>query len=457
MELSEIKNPLHVLKQLLKCPSITPESAGVVEITCELLSLLGFSSEIIEFTSSPEDQLQSYPVTNILATLGRGKQALAFCGHLDVVAPGPEEAWSSPPFAAEVLEGKIIGRGAEDMKGGIAAFIAAVAKARSDLDLNKYTLVMLLTLDEEKLAVNGVRKLIKYATTNQKLNLEACLIGEPTCQHKLGDCLKVGRRGSLNFAIKIAGTQGHVAYPELYHNPVPEAGRVISALYELNLGAEHSDFERSNLEITIVQSSSDTLNIVPKQVAVKGNVRFNPKYTLAALKDKILQAVCSALSSYGAEGLSSYQKCGPGGASSHGKWVPQDALKEVPERQKEPKNNVWPLNPLTYTFNVPNCRCEVEFLADESEPFISSCHTPLAQALIAAIQDITLVVPTPNTWGGTSDARFIRPYCEVVEFGLLEKTLHQVDEHIKIEDLEKLTNIYAEFLRKYCGLGRGEV
>jgi len=373
-----------LLQQLIKCKSITPDNDGVLELVQNTLTKLGFIVEIIEF----EDK-NSYSVKNLYAKLGKGNNNLAFCGHLDIVPPGDLKAWEVPPFSATIKDGAIIGRGAEDMKGNIAAFIAAVASILKSFNQDSNSLIIMLTLDEESLAINGIKKLIKHIVEKKQLKIDACLLGEPTCKSYIGDCIKIGRRGSLNFVIKAKGKQGHVAYPSLFNNPTKVANKVISKLLDIDFSAKAKDFEPSNLEITGVNSSSSVYNIVPSEVEIKGNVRFNNAYTL----DEVKQKITSSVNEF---------------------------------------NNI-----------------EIDFMPDYSSPFITSNNSKLYLALQKAIVTVTNKVPQSNTFGGTSDARFIKDYTDVIEFGLLEKTLHQANEQVKIQDLEILTKIYATFLEEY--------
>lgn len=380
-------NQISILQQLVKCKSITPEDDNALAITKTILESLGFIVEIIEFTEK-----NTYPVKNMYAKLGTGNNYLMFCGHLDVVPEGDKKAWSSPPFAAEIKDNAIFGRGTEDMKGGIACFIAALSNIKDSINLKENSVAVLLTLDEEKLAINGIKKLLKYVILDKKQNINECLLGEPTCINYVGDCIKIGRRGSLNFTITINGKQGHVAYPSLFINPVDDANTTITNLTNINLSKTSNYFEKSNLEVTSVNTSSDVYNIVPKEIIIKGNVRFNDSYSLDYIKRQI-----------------------------------KDSIKDC-------------------------STAEVEFMSDASTPFVNNTESKLYLCLENAIARVTNKRPSNNTFGGTSDARFIKDYMPVIEFGLLEKTLHQVNENVKLEDLQTLTNIYTAFLKEYFNI-----
>lgn len=378
---------VQLLQQLIKCKSITPNDDGVLDIAQDVLSKLGFAVEIIEF----EDK-DSYSVKNLYAKIGNGSNILGFCGHLDVVPAGDLNAWDVPPFSAAIKNNTIIGRGAEDMKGNIAAFISAIANVLPQFNYANDSLIIMLTLDEESLAINGIKKLIKYVVEDKKEKLADCLLGEPSCKSYVGDCIKIGRRGSLNFIIKAKGKQGHVAYPSLFNNPIAISNNIITKLLAIDFSSSAKGFELSNLEITGVNTSSDVYNIVPGNVVIKGNVRFNNSYTLSEVQQKITDSL---------QGFS-----------------------EV----------------------------SIDFLADASSPFISDSNSKLYLALENAIISVTNKKPESNTFGGTSDARFIKDYVNVIEFGLLEKTLHQANEQVSLQDLTILSQIYTAFLKKYFTL-----
>lgn len=387
-------DPIKLLQKLVQCKSITPLDNGIIQLVTHTLSELGFTCEIIEFGTSEYSNSTNvltntdYKVKNIYATIGKGSNTLAFCGHLDVVPPGDETSWNAPPFAATIVNNSIIGRGVEDMKGAIACFMAAVSRVLPTLDLENNQIIFLLTLDEESLAINGIQKLIKHVAANQPI--QACILGEPTGITTLGDCIKVGRRGSLNFNITINGVQGHVAYPHLFSNPITIASKILNNLLTLDFSTTAPHFEPTNLEITGVNSSSAVCNIVPAKITIKGNVRFNPAYNLVDLKQLIIKATTDF-------------------------------------------NNVT-----------------IEFAADASEPFIGKLPNCLTTSLQQAIKNITQKETITNTTGGTSDARFLKNYIpQVIEFGLVEKTLHQVNENVSLDDLATLTNIYSNFLEIY--------
>lgn len=378
-------DPVDFLQSLVKCKSITPESGGSIELMQKTLEQMGFFTEIIEFQ---EDG--TYPVKNLYAKIGEGDLTLAFCGHLDVVPEGDSSMWSSDPFLGNIIDGKMIGRGVEDMKGGIACFTAAISEVISNFDHKRGSIVFLITLDEEQIAINGIKKLVKYVVEEKKQNITSCLLGEPTCINTVGDNIKIGRRGSLNFVITVNGKQGHVAYPQFAKNPVPLGLKIAERLTQLKLSDANQDFEASNLEITNIETSSKKFNLIPAFIEIKGNIRFNNNHNLADLKIKI-----------------------------------ESLLEDYKDIAK------------------------ANFMSDASESFKVSNNSKIYKDLKNAIIKVTKKEPLSDANGGTSDARFLKDYTEVVEFGLVEKTLHQVDESAKVEDIVNLKNIYAEFIKNF--------
>jgi succinyl-diaminopimelate desuccinylase len=307
------------------------------------------------------------PVDNLFAKLGTTKPHFCFAGHTDVVPPGDLNAWMHDPFQGVLCNGLLYGRGAVDMKGAIAAFVAAVARILLKHPL-PFSVSLLITGDEEGVAINGTRRVLEWLE-EQGDTIDFCLVGEPTCQEKLGDTIKIGRRGSLNTHLTVKGIQGHVAYPERARNPV---SHMIDILYHLKKGPPEGKsqyFSRTNLEITSIDVGNQTTNLIPEQASARFNIRFNDQHTGAALE----------------------------------RWITQICK-----------------------------RYDSEF-----------------QILAQTIAEITGVQPKLNTIGGTSDARFIRHYAPVVEFGLVGRTMHQVNECVEIRDLERLTEIYQQILLRW--------
>jgi succinyl-diaminopimelate desuccinylase len=368
---------LSLAQRLIRCPSVTPAQAGTLDVLSEVLTGLGFTCTRYPFGE----------VDNLHAKWGSGAPHLAFAGHVDVVPEGDSAGWSHPPYAANVQNDILYGRGVVDMKGAIAAFIAALAHV---LPLKQGSISLLITADEEGEAVNGTAPLLK-ALHDYGERFDACLVGEPTSVERVGDTIKNGRRGSLTGDLLVRGKQGHVAYPDLADNPVPKLIKLASVLTALKLDNGLPDFLPSNLEVVNLEVGNPTANVIPAKASALFNVRFNPSYTSASLKQKIVEAL-------DAVGLS------------------------------------YELN-----WRRPN------------EPFLCPAG-PLVQAVMAAVNEVTGAAPTLSTSGGTSDARFIANYCPVVELGLRNASAHKVDEQAPVADLLTLEQIYAAALKRGFGL-----
>lgn len=325
-------------------------------------------------------------VDNLYARYGTGAPHLSFAGHVDVVPPGDTAAWSDDPFSGAVKDGYIWGRGAADMKGNIAAFLDAALAAIKAGEV-KGSVSFLITGDEEGPAINGTKKIIDWlAARGEKIDF--CLLGEPTSQKTIGDVMKVGRRGTLSGFITVRGTQGHVAYPHLADNPVPRMLKILQALEDLHLDDGSAHFAASNLEIVTVDVGNPVTNVIPEKVTAAFNVRFNDNYSGAALDQKIRTAM-------DATGVAYEMKTDIGGECFYTKPGAQSGI-----------------------------------IAD-------------------AIQEVTGAAPRLDTGGGTSDARFIKSFCPVIEFGLVGETMHKIDERIKVSDLEALVKIYRGVIRRF--------
>ncbi len=368
-------------RTLMRAPSVTPQDAGVMEILESVLGAMGFACTRYRFGD----------VDNLHARLGAARPVFAFAGHVDVVPPGDPAAWSSDPFAAEVRDGRLYGRGAADMKGAIAAFIAAVADHLSAGGPPQGSIAFLITGDEEGPAVDGTVKLMQ-ALHEAGERFDHCLVGEPTNPHRLGETVKIGRRGSLNAVARVVGRQGHVAYPERAENPIPTLIAFLARLKErvLDEGAPH--FQPSNLEITSIDVGNPAHNVIPAEASARFNIRFNTAHDGAALK----------------------------------RWIESEAR--------------------ALDTRFPG-RIELD-LKVTGEAFLSQ-PGPFSDLLGDAIETETGARPALTTGGGTSDARFIKDYCEVAEFGLVGETMHQVDENVAVEDIERLRRIYAGVLKRY--------
>jgi succinyl-diaminopimelate desuccinylase len=369
------------LKALIACRSVTPADAGAQAYLAGVLAGAGFAVEPLSFSAPGTPD-----VANLFATIGSGAPHLVFAGHTDVVPPGDEKRWTHPPFAAEVTDGVIYGRGAVDMKGGVAAFTAAaIAKAKAGFT---GTLSFAITGDEEGPAINGTAKLLAWAQQNGQ-RFDAALVGEPTSQAKLGDTIKNGRRGSLSGTVTVSGRQGHVAYPQLADNPMPTLAKVLAKLTTLTLDEGSASFQPSNLEVTAVDTANQAFNVIPGEAKARFNVRFNDRWTIPALKTHLKGEILA----------------------------------------------------------VADGRAAVNF-EPGSDWFVTEPGR-LLDTLAEAIRAVTGVTPTPSTGGGTSDARFFKEICPVVEFGLVGDTMHQVDERVALSELDALAAIYGAFLDRF--------
>jgi len=372
--MSRLIDPVDFACELIACPSVTPASGRVFDVLEAALVPLGF--EVHRFVSGGE-------VENMFATRGSGGPHFGFAGHLDVVPPG--EGWNGDPFGPEIRGGLLYGRGAVDMKGGIAAFVAAAA----EMSGHRGTLSLLITGDEEGPAVHGTRAIMAWMA-ERGIRPDMILIGEPTSDARLGDIVKIGRRGSVNMWIAIPGVQGHVAYPHRADNPVPKLARVIAALEALHLDEGSDAFQPSNLEVTAVETSSKATNLIPGSARIQLNIRFNNRHRgedLVALVRRTAEA------------------------------------------------------------EAPGATVEAMI---SGEAFLTP-PGPLYALVTRAIRDETGVEPVLSTGGGTSDGRFLIELCPVVDFGLPNATMHKLDEAAAVEDVRALARIYARILRAALG------
>ncbi|KAA0972723.1 succinyl-diaminopimelate desuccinylase [Aureimonas fodinaquatilis] len=381
-------DPVANLAALIACPSVTPQEAGSLTVLEQQLATLSFEVErpIFSEDGTPD-------VENLLARYGSAGPHLAFAGHTDVVPPGDLQDWRHPPFAAVVENGRLFGRGAVDMKGGIACFVAAVARLHQRNALPQGQISLLITGDEEGPSVNGTEKLLAYALA-QGQQYDACLVGEPTNPDALGDMMKIGRRGSLSGVLTLTGRLGHVAYPHLASNPLRAVAAVLQALQQEPLDNGTPDFQPSNLEVTGIDTGNPAVNVIPARVKLAFNIRFNDVWNVASLKGEVQRRVSEALASSSISG---------------------DIAQNLEWRERAG---------------------EVFLTRDES----------LVQSLAGAIEQVTGRHPQLSTSGGTSDARFIKNYCPVVEFGLVGQTMHMANEYVALSDLETLTAIYETFI-----------
>jgi len=378
-------DPLDLAQRLIGRPAVTPTDAGALGVLEEALRPLGFRCRRLQFEGDG-----AAPVDNLYARIGDRAPNFCFAGHTDVVPPGDEAAWSAPPFAAEVRGGALWGRGAADMKSAIAAFVGAAA-AHLRAGPLAGSISLLITGDEEGVAINGTRKaLAQLAAEGETIN--HCLVGEPTNPDALGDMIKIGRRGSMNCILKVAGQQGHVAYPQQALNPIPVLIRIPDRLLTEPLDDGYEGFQPSNLEATTVDVGNGVENVIPPVAEARFNVRFNPNWTGAALEAHLRDLIARAGEGSGAD---------------------------------------------------VDLRCRLS-----GEAYLTS-QGPYTDLLQEAVEAVTGRRPDLSTSGGTSDARFIRAYAPVAEFGLIGRTMHKIDEHVAVSDIETLTAIYTDILRRY--------
>jgi len=382
-------DPIAIARDLIRCRSVTPDDAGALGVLHDVLTKVGFAVHRTTFAEPG-----TAPVDNLYARIGTQKPTLVFAGHTDVVPPGDEAAWRHPPFAGEITGGKLYGRGAVDMKGAIACFVAAALDhlAANGGQPKKGSISFLITGDEESVAVNGTVKLLQWAAARGE-TFDHCILGEPSNVEALGDTIKAGRRGSLNATLAVTGRQGHVAYPDRADNPIRGLVHLIAALQApLDEGSEH--FDPSHLEFTSIDVGNEIVNIIPATARARFNVRYNDRHSQAAIKTLIEHRAQAA-----AAGRVQFSLA----------WQPSNA----------------------------------DVFVAEPGPF-----TELA---IAAIAEVTGRRPKLSTSGGTSDARFIKDYCPVLEFGLVGQTMHQVNECAPVADLVTLTAIYRRMIERYFG------
>src|SRR4051794_5312195 len=378
---------LTLARDLLRCPTVTPEEGGALALIEGVLKGAGFDVHRITF-SAPD----TAPVENLYARIGSAAPHLVFAGHTDVVPPGDEASWQHPPFAGDIAEGALYGRGAVDMKGAVACAVAAT------LDYLKGaggkpngSISFLLTGDEESVAVNGTIKLLQWAASRGE-KFDHCLLGEPSNAAAVGDTIKIGRRGSLNATLVITGKQGHVAYPERADNPVRGLVTLMSALMAEPLDHGSANFGPSNLEFTSIDIGNTTVNLIPGEARGRFNIRFNDCHSQSSLRMLIETRARMA-------------------AGEHVRW-------------------------------------HIDWQPSNSDSFVTT-PGPFLDLVVGAIKDITGRTPILSTTGGTSDARFIKNYCPVLEFGLVGQTMHQVDERTPVADLTTLTAVYRRVLDRY--------
>ena len=376
---------LQLAKELIRFPSITPTDAGVMGCLEKKLKSLGFKTKILTFTEK-----NTKPVKNLYARLGNKSPNLCFAGHLDVVPPGNTKDWTINPFKPAIKKGHLIGRGANDMKSSIAAFVSAISKYVSQNEFNG-SISLLITGDEEGIAVNGTKKVVDYLK-RKKEKIDFCIVGEPTNPNKLGEMIKIGRRGSMNGKLTIHGVQGHVAYPHRAKNPVTSIIKILNEFKNIKFDTGTKDFQPSNLEITKMDINNHAENVIPAIASATFNIRFNNKHTSNSIKNKLNKVIKKIISKDKVKSEINYRVSGEAFLSK----------------------------PNSTTFMIRD-----------------------------VVKQITKINPKLSTTGGTSDARFIRKITPCLEFGSVGKTMHKVDEAVSIIDLKKLTKIYETILKNY--------
>src|SRR6201985_15184 len=382
-----MNDALAIAQALIRCPSVTPQDAGALGVLENLLKPAGFEVHRVTFSEAGFAD-----VDNLYARIGNEAPHITFAGHTDVVPVGDETAWKHGAFSGEVKDGFLYGRGAVDMKGGIACSVAAVLQYLAGHGgTPKGSISFLITGDEEDVSINGTIKLLQWAAARGE-KFDHCVLGEPSNQQELGDCIKVGRRGSQSGTLHVDGVQGHVAYPHRSSNPVPDIARLIVAIADEPLDRGSAQFQPSNLEFTSVDVGNPASNVIAGQARAKFNIRYNDLHTQASLRELVETRI---------------NKAAGNRIKARIVWEPSNS-------------NVFLTKP-----------------------------GPFTDLAVSAIEEVTGRKPELSTTGGTSDARFISGYCPVIEFGLVGQTMHQVDERTPVSDLEKLTKIYRGILDRY--------
>ena len=382
----KIINELQLSKDLIRFPSVTPRDAGAIRFLSKKLKKLGFNCKILEFKDK-----KSKPIKNLYARIGKKRPNLCYAGHTDVVPPGNIRDWSINPFKPLVKKNYLIGRGANDMKSSIACFTAAVSKFLQKKRSFNGSISFLITGDEEGYAINGTKKVVEYLR-KKKERIDFCIVGEPTNPKRLGEMIKIGRRGSLSGKIEITGTQGHIAYPHLSNNPINTMVAICKKLKENKLDKGNKNFQPSNLEFTSINVENKAHNVIPARVIAQFNIRYNNLHTSSSLKRRVNLIV-----------------------------------KRITKKSK--------------------CNFKIDYMVN-GDAFLTKPEKTVFMTK-KIIKKITKINPKLSTTGGTSDARFIRKISPCLEFGLVNKTMHRVDECVSLTDLRKLTKIYNHILIEY--------
>ena len=382
---------LDISQALIRCPSVTPDDGGALLLLADILGQAGFKTHLLAFAEPGQPD-----VGNLYARIGTEAPYLAFAGHTDVVPPGDAARWRFPPFSGTVAEGMVWGRGACDMKGGVAAMAAAALAYLERHGTPNGSIGFLITGDEEGPAVNGTVKLLEWVRSFGE-RFDHCIVGEPTNPTRLGEMIKIGRRGSLSGEVIVHGRQGHVAYPHLADNPIPRLIKLLSALLGTPLDAGTAHFDASNLELVTIDVGNPASNVIPAEARARFNIRFNDL------------------------------------------WSPDKLQRELEQR---------------LSVVAPEGRYELRLAPCNALAFLTEPGT-FTTLVAEAVEAETGLEPVLSTSGGTSDARFITSHCPVVEFGLVGATMHATDERASVADLEKLQAIYERVLERYFCPGRG--
>ena len=377
MQISELK----LAKDLIRKPSVTPKDAGAINLLAKNLKSIGFKCKLINFKN----------VKNLYAKLGKNSPNFCYAGHTDVVPPGNIKEWTVNPFKPTVKSNRLIGRGANDMKASIACFVAAVSKFKNKNKNFKGSISLLITGDEEGIAINGTKRVVKYLKKKRE-RINFCIVGEPTNPNKLGEMIKIGRRGSLTGRLTIIGSQGHVAYPHRANNPSNALIKILKKIKELKFDKGTKNFQPSNLEVTKININNNADNVIPGSAEAVFNIRFNDRHSSSSLKRKL--------------------------------------------------NNVFRL-----LSKSNKCRFKIKY-ETSGESFLTKPNKT-TYMIQNTIKKITGIKPKLSTSGGTSDARFMKNIAPCLEFGLVGKTMHKIDESVSVSDLKKLTKIYFLILKNY--------
>ena len=385
----DAKDPIALAQALIRCESVTPDEGGALTLLQSVLEPAGFTCHRMTFTEPGTPDVE-----NLYARIGSSAPHLCFAGHTDVVPPGDLAAWTVPPFSGEIRNGVLYGRGAVDMKGGVACFVAAALRHLAAGRKHDGSISFLITGDEEGPSINGTMKVLDWLTSRGE-KLDACIVGEPSNPETLGDEVKIGRRGSLTVEIVVHGRQGHAAYPQKADNPIPKLARILDRLSSAEIDRGTPDFEPSNLQVTVLSVPNRAANVIPAEARATANIRYNNTW-------------------------------------------------------RRPTIEAWVREQCAAAAATINVTYDLEF-SGTGDVFLTKPGV-LVDTLSAAIRAETGRAPALSTGGGTSDARFIKDLCPVVEFGLVNKTIHAIDEHVPLADLERLTAIYERFLADYFGV-----